>query len=213
MLASPPNASGKWMALLGLALIACGGRTADLGDGGTSSGGSGGGSGSGGGGFPYSGPSCSATVITPACWSCLQSTCSAFVGCIDNACSGYFNCYCACPVDDEACTQACVGNMSPACSTCVQNNETCVSAGCNQQCQATMTSGGGGTSSSGGSSVTSECTTMGTTCTNGTQLQACLNLENGACTGAYYQVGGQMVLCTSCTDTTACQQAAMALCQ
>ena len=83
MLTATPSTSRGWMTLLaGLAialtgsLIACGARTADLGDGGTSSGG-------GGGGFPYSGPSCSATTITPACWSCLQGACPAFVGCVE----------------------------------------------------------------------------------------------------------------------------------
>jgi hypothetical protein len=44
MLASSPKTSGTWVALLGLALIACGGRTTGLGGTESSSGGSGGGS-------------------------------------------------------------------------------------------------------------------------------------------------------------------------
>jgi hypothetical protein len=201
--------AGLAIALTG-SLIACGARTADLGDGGTSSGG-------GGGGFPYSGPSCSATTITPACWSCLQGACPAFVGCVDNQCSAYFNCFCACPEGDEQCDQACTGSMGTACTTCVQSNETCLTTECQSQCDSTTMTGGGGSStgsgSSGGTSVTSECTTSNMPCSNGQQVQACLNLENGACTGAYFIVGSQMVLCASCTDTTACQQGVATLCQ
>jgi hypothetical protein len=40
-----------------------------------------------------------------------------------------------------------------------------------------------------------------------------MSFENGACTGAFYMAGGAQVLCASCTDTTACQQEAMADCQ
>ena len=220
MLASAPNTSGKWMALLGLALIACGGRTADLGDGGTSSGGSGGGSGSGSGGFPYSGPSCTTATVSDACWSCLQGSCPAFAGCITGSCASYFGCYCACPLNDASCEQGCQGSMSPACTSCVQNDESCVQGSCASACEAAMSGGGGsgggstgGGGSSGGTSSISECSGSSQPCPNGQPLQSCMTLENGACTSAYFTVGEQTFPCASCTDTTACQQQANAACQ
>jgi hypothetical protein len=61
--------------------------------------------------------------------------------------------------------------------------------------------------------VSTECTGSAASCTNGQTMQACLTLENGACTGAYFQVGTDTFPCASCTNTTACQQQAAAACQ
>ncbi len=213
MLASSPKTSGTWVALLGLALIACGGRTTGLGGTGSSSGGSGGGSGSGSGGFPYSGPSCTTATITDACWSCVQNRCPSFVSCVTSDCSAYFGCYCACPLGDATCVQSCQGDLSSACSSCVDAAAQCVGQSCDPACAATMTGGGGATGSSGGGSVTTECSSTTTICKNGQPLKACMTFENGACTGATYIAGEAQVLCASCTDTTACQQQANAACQ
>jgi hypothetical protein len=224
MLADSPIPSGRCVALLaGLAIaftacpIACGGRTSDLGDGGTSGGSSGGGSGSSGGGsgggsggFPYSGPSCSNTTITPACWSCMQSDCPALVTCISSTCTAYFDCYCPCPFDDSNCVEGCQASITSSCESCIDGSESCLETTCAQACETTMTGGG---SSSGGTSPSSECSGSSQPCANGQFLDSCQNLDNGQCTSAYYQVGSQTFPCASCTDTTGCQQQATAACQ
>ncbi len=224
MLTASPSTFRGWMALLpGLAIaltgsaVACGGRTSDLGDGGTSSGGSGGGSGSGSGSFPYRGPSCSPTTISDACWSCVEGSCPALAACVTGACSGYFQCFCACNEGDVNCEQQCTQGMNPACNSCAQSTNNCSAQSCQAQCQTTMTGGSGGSSTGGGSSggpgTASECSGSTMPCANGQFLQSCTSLENGACTSAYFTVGTQTFPCTSCTDTASCQQQANAACQ
>jgi hypothetical protein len=217
MLESSPNTSRGWIALLAVAFIACGGRTADLGDGGTSSGG-------GSGAFPYSGPSCNSTTISGACWSCIEGSCPALVSCVTGSCSGYFDCFCACSPNDNTCLQDCQQSESPACASCLQSADTCVTQSCEQACVTTSTGSGGGSTggsstgggtgsgSSGGTTVSSECTTSSMTCRGG-MLQACMTLENGTCTSAYFQISAQTFPCASCTDLTSCQQQATAACQ
>lgn len=192
-----------------VALSACGGRTSDLGDAGTSSS-SGGGSG---GAFPYSGPSCGSTTIPQACWSCIENSCPSLGACLASTCSAYFDCYCACNPGDSGCLAGCQSAISPACDSCIASSEQCLTNSCTQPCTTSTTGGGGtGTSSSGGTSTVSQCTGS-TTCNSGQTLQICATLEDGACTGAYYQIAAQTFQCASCTDTTACQQHAMAACQ
>ncbi len=205
-------------------LVACGGRTTDLGDGGTSSGGSGGGSGGNGsgsgggsGGFPYSGPSCSTAAIGPNCWSCLSSSCPSIVDCVDNACSSYFKCYCTCAQGDTACQSGCQGDIGGSCTSCIATAGQCSATACQSQCSTTGMGGGGGSSSGGGSvSPSMVCTGTAVTCPDGglgAQGSTCENLSNGACTSAYTQVGSQTFPCTSCTDQASCQQQAqMAAC-
>ncbi len=205
-----------------ISMPACGGRTANPVDAGSSSSGGGsGGSGGGGsgGGFPYSGPSCNSSTISPACWSCLESSCPSLGSCITNACSAYFNCYCACNPGDSSCLQGCQSDVSPACGSCIASSGQCAATGCQQACTTTVmgssgSSGGGGFGSStgGGSTSTSQCTSAAN-CRNGQTLESCVTLDNGSCTEAYYQLGDQVFSCASCTDMNACQQEAKSACQ
>jgi hypothetical protein len=204
------------------AMPACGGRTADLVDAGSSGGGSGGGGN--GSGFPYSGPSCNSNTIPPSCWSCIENSCPSLGSCITSTCSAYFNCYCACNQGDSNCLQGCQSTLSPACDSCVASSEQCLVTGCTQACTSTIMMGASGSSSGGsgfgsstgggssGGTSTSQCTGSGT-CSNGQTLESCMTLENGFCTEAYYQVGDQVFSCASCTDTNVCVQEAKMACQ
>jgi hypothetical protein len=116
--------------------------------------GSDGGSGS---SFPYSGPSCSGAAYGDTCWSCAEANCAP--GCLANDCSNYFSCYCACGGGDAQCAQECAAQVSPACTTCLENIGTCETQSCQSACQASGsssgTSGGGSGGGSGGISGSS----------------------------------------------------------
>ncbi len=75
-----------------------------------------------------------------------------------------------------------------------------------------------GCSSSAASSPQGEgapaCTSAdGTTCPTGAgALQLCTTSSGSQCAGAYFQIGSQVFNCTSCTDTTSCEDQATAVC-
>jgi hypothetical protein len=223
------------------AMFACGGRTDTIigGDGGSGSGGGGsGGSGSGGSssGLPP-GPSCSGAAFG-ACFSCIENACPSF-DCIKTDCSEYLQCACACQVGDNACQSSCQqSSTTAACSACESQFTNCPGVqGCVSQCSMTGSSGGGGGSggfgsssgpggsggfgsSTGGSSSgpgsSETCSGSGQQCANGGSLQFCQDFSGSTCTSSHYQIVNGNITegfgCASCTDTTACQQAAMQAC-
>jgi len=213
------------LALVGAILLACGGRTADLGDAGSSSGGGSGGSGSSGssGGSPFHGPGC---MVSDACWSCVSNACPG-VSCLTTDCSAYVSCDCACNPGDSQCQGSCQSSLTSTCTTCIEQLSMCSGVqSCNSVCGGGTGMGGGGmggsggsggsgggfgSSSSGGETVTS-CSGSGQ-CSNGLSLQSCQVQTNGVCTEAYYTLGSQTIPCASCTDTTDCTMQAKMACQ
>jgi hypothetical protein len=160
------------------------------------------------GSFPYSGPSCPPTAQQElsACFGCYEQNCGA--SCITSACSALFSCICSCNLNDESCYQGCIAQgETPACEQCAQsvNNASCQQA-CGSQCGSTSIGGSSGTGDSGGGG------TLCNTSNNACPITFCENQTNGACSSAYYEVGGQTFQCASCNDLTSCAQAANDAC-
>jgi hypothetical protein len=177
-----------WLLALGAVTVAgflaCGGRTANIGDGG---------SGSSSGAFPFDGPSCTSAQINTGCWQCTVDSCNG--SCVTADCAAFFQCFCACPAGDSTCQDGCSGVLTSTCQTCLSGIDSCNSGTCKSSCPVQTTS----------------CT--GTGCGTGGSIEMCTVSSNGVCSAAYYQVGSQEFACASCTDTTSCQMAAQMACQ
>jgi hypothetical protein len=164
------------------------------------------------GSFPFTGPSCPPSSQLTNCFGCYEQNCNA--SCLTSACADFFSCICACNPNDATCFQGCVPKAeTQACSQCAAgvNQSSCQQA-CGSQCGSVSSggsgsSGGFGSSSSGGSGGGQVCSTNNGAC----PITYCETQTNGGCT-SYYEVGGQMFSCASCSDTQACLQAANDAC-
>jgi hypothetical protein len=209
---------GAWLAAAAslAAVIACG-------SGNNGSNNSGNGTGSGSGGFPYTGPSCSSTIINQGCWGCLQNTCNG--GCLTSACSDFFNCFCNCAQGSNSCYQGCASSISQSCQQCVLSVSSCEMSSCSSSCGNFGNGSGGvtppgpgpgGSGSSGGSSsgggMFQTCGGSEQPCASGASLEFCQAGFNNMCTSAFYQVGNQTFPCASCSDTASCLNEAEAAC-
>jgi len=69
-------------------------------------------------------------------------------------------------------------------------------------------------SAGAGGDGTPSCTAAdGTTCPTGVgALQLCTTSAGGQCSGAYFTVGSLTFECSSCTDTTECEEQAATVC-
>jgi len=163
------------------------------------------------GSFPFTGPSCAS--IPTGCWDCVEQNCNG--SCITSACADYFNCFCACAEGDQNCYAGCQPKiMNPACEQCAAGVST---QSCQQSCSSQCSTGGvgGGSGGMGGSSGFGSSSGGGQVCStsNGAcPITFCATQANGTCTSAYYEVGGQMFSCASCSDTQACLQEATNAC-
>ncbi len=71
---------------------------------------------------------------SPACSSCLQSTCGSQSSSAQSSCSKYFACYEACQCSDLACLQECLPKVDSACRNDFDSLTSCLTQSCATQC-------------------------------------------------------------------------------
>lgn len=157
--------------------------------------------------------SCLVGAFGSDCFSCMQTSCAPELSNIESACSDYYSCLC--PHGSFSCSENESSVCNPkgdvlACTNASKSMGTCVLQNCGTPC------GGGGPFCPLGTGTTTTCAGSasldGGTCTNGQLLESC-STTTGSTTSCYYKVGSQQFDCSSCTDTTRCEEAANAACR
>jgi len=133
------------------------------------------------------------------CVTCLSTTCGPLWSATQTSCSGYLACVCPGGIYDAsaAMSSLCVSDLQGGCATASSALTSCETTLCPDACQVPLDAGGAEPTCTG----TMPCGTMGQ------MMQLCSTTSF-----CFTQVGSNDFACASCSDTTACVQAATAAC-
>jgi hypothetical protein len=151
--------------------------------------------------------SCLGSLLGSSCYSCVEGSCRSQLSSVTSACSALIDC--ACPggvlscsaAESMTCSQLA---MESSCASAGKTFDACMQQSCANQCGSYIPC-----ADAGGGVMVSTCS--GFVTADACSVESCTATGNGT-TSCYYQVGVKEFPCTSCSDTTSCQQAAMAAC-
>jgi hypothetical protein len=83
------------------------------------------------------GGTCQAPGVSAQCSSCLNGSCSVESATASVDCRSVISCYCACPLGDSCCIQACGSNVTLGCLSGVGSLRTCAATNCAGECTIT----------------------------------------------------------------------------